>query len=480
MQTGTPARAAAKPDGREATVRRVRKPLILFTMCLAVLIAQLDTSVVTLALKPIDAELRMGIAGLQWVIDAYNLVYASLLLTGGTLGDLYGRRRIFILGVGIFTLGSLICGLAPGETMLIAGRAVTGLGAASMLPTSLAILAITYADGKERAQAIGVWASCNGLAFSVGPTIGGWIVEVFGWRGIFLLIVPVSALALGMALALLAESAHPEGRRLDPSGQVLAIAALGSLTLAAIEGPHWGWTASLTAGCIGLGVASAIVLIGVERRSEGALVPLDLFGRGALASAMAVAALMTFGMYAMLFLMPLYFQSLRGASVVMAGLQLFPMSLTFLMLSQFSGWLSVRFGARGVMTAGMALMGAGLLLLASVSPATSLYAIQAYLIAIGLGLGLNAGPVVAVAVASVPPARSGTASGLVNTARIVGATLGIAVLGSLFAVHVGAGGREGFIAGMRAAFLLGGAGELLGAWIAWLCTPHDSLERKPG
>src|SRR5579863_6838206 len=216
--------------------------LILLTMSLGVLIAQIDTSVVKLAVKEIGASLDAGVTALQWVVDAYNLVYASLLLTAGTLADLFGRRRIFALGIALFTLGSLVCGLAPNAVVLVAGRAIAGLGAALEVPTSLAILTVAYPDTRERTRALGLWASCNGLAFVVGPTVGGVLVDAAGWRSIFLLIVPICIVALALALTAVPESKDPEGRSLDVPGQVLAIAALGSLSVGVIEGPHWGST----------------------------------------------------------------------------------------------------------------------------------------------------------------------------------------------------------------------------------------------
>lgn len=408
-----------------------QRPLILFTMCLGVLIAQVDTSVANLALSPIGAALEAPVNVLQWVLDAYNLVYASLLLTTGTLADLYGRRRMFVLGVATFTLGSLICGFAPGEFVLIGGRAVTGLGAALLVPTSLAILAVTYRDGTERAWAIGIWASCYGVALAIGPTVGGFLVQAAGWRSIFLMVVPLSVAALALALKVLPESSDPQGRRLDLPGQALPVVALCALTLAAIEGPHW--RAPETVLCVAVSIAAAILFLVVERRTEGALLPLEILKRRGLIVAMAIAGLMTFGMYGMLFLVPLYLQQLHGASVVAAGLELLPLSVLYVIVSHRSGPLATRFGARAAMTGGMALMGVGNLLLSLVTARTSLVAIEIDLAILGVGLGLNTGPVNSVAVASVPPARSGTASGLLNTARMVGATLGVAILGAVFA-----------------------------------------------
>jgi EmrB/QacA subfamily drug resistance transporter len=444
-------------------------------MCLGVLIAQVDTSVVNLALTQIGADLQARVSVLQWIIDAYNLVYASLLLTSGTLSDLYGRRLIFALGVTIFTIGSLVCGFAPSEAVLIAGRAVTGLGAALLLPTSLAILAVTYHDAKERAHAIGIWASCYGVALAIGPTLGGVLVNYAGWRSIFLLIVPVSLLALFFALRFLPESRDPRGRHLDLPGQALAIVALATLTIAAIEGPQW--SGQSIALCLAISIVTAALFLAVEARTEGALLPLAILRRRGLSVAAVVASLMTFGMYGMLFLVPLYLQQLRGQSVVMAGLELLPLSLVYVAVSQRVGALATRLGPSAVMTAGMAAMGAGLMLLSLVSAETSLVAIELELAVLGLGLGLNTGPVNSVAVASVPVSRSGTASGVLNTARMVGATLGVAIIGAIFAAHAGTGAPTGFLAGLKAAFHLGGAGEFLGALIAFALIERDALHR---
>ncbi|HKA75137.1 MAG TPA: MFS transporter [Xanthobacteraceae bacterium] len=465
---------------RAQDLAHAHKGAVLFTMCLGVFVAQLDSSVVNLAVKHIGGDLDAGVNQLQWVLDSYNLVYATLLLTGGTLGDLYGRTRIFVLGIGLIAAGSLICALAPNAAILIAGRAVTGLGAALELPTTLAILTVTYADPKERGRAIGIWASLNGVALAVGPTIGGLLVDLVGWRSIFLLVVPVTLLALVMALKAVPESRHPEGRQLDPAGQALAIVALAALSFVAIEGPHMGWTSPAILTLMGTCAVAALLFWRVESGRTGALVPLDIFANRSFSTAITIAGLMTFGMYAMLFLVPLYLQSIGQMSAFAAGLALLPMSITFVIVSQFSGALAKRLGARVMTTSGMGLMGTGLLLLALVSREPNLLLIEAALLIIGAGLGLNTGPVNAVAVASVAPSRSGMASGLINTTRMVGATLGIAVLGSLFAVHAGEGAPESMITGLRLAFLGGAAAELTGAALAFAFIRAGDMEQRSG
>jgi MFS transporter, DHA2 family, methylenomycin A resistance protein len=447
--------------------------LILLTMSLGVLVAQIDTSVVNLAVKQIGASLDAGVTALQWVVDAYNLVYASLLLTAGTLADLYGRRRIFALGIALFTLGSLVCGLAPNAVVLVAGRAIAGLGAALEVPTSLAILTVAYPDTRERTRALGLWASCNGLAFVIGPTVGGVLVDAVGWRSIFLLIIPLCVAALALTATSVPESKDPKGRRLDLPGQALAIAALGALSLGVIEGPRWGWTSAGSIASFAVAVVAAILFLRRQAGVEGALVPLPMLKNRVFAASLGIAAAMTFGMYAMLFLTPLYLQSVRGNNALMTGIEVLPMSVAFVVVSQLSGRLANAFGPRLPMTAGMTMMGTGLFMLALIPLNDSLFLIEAALLVTGCGLGLNTAPVNAVAVANVPAGRSGTASGLVNTARMVGATMGVAVLGAVFATFAAAGGH--FVAGLPPAFIGGGIGEMIGAVAAFVYIRRDSL-----
>ncbi|MBV8751510.1 MAG: MFS transporter [Hyphomicrobiales bacterium] len=453
---------------------------ILVTMSLGVLIAQIDTSVVNLAVKKIGASLGAGVTELQWVVDAYNLVYASLLLTAGTLADLYGRRRIFALGIALFTLGSLVCGFAPNAAVLIGGRAVAGLGAALEIPTSLAILTVAYQDKKERAHALGVWASCNGLAFIIGPTLGGVLVDSVGWRSIFLLIVPICVLALVLTMTSVPESTDPKGRSLDAPGQALAIAGLGALSLAVIEGPRWGWESIGSAAAFVASALSALLFVLRQKDSNGALVPLAMFKNRVFSASLGIAAAMTFGMYAMLFLTPLYLQAGRGDGALLAAIELLPMSVTFVVVSQLSGKIANAYGPRLPMTLGMAMMGTGLFMLALIPLNHSLLLIEAALLVIGCGLGLNTGPVNAVAVANASSARSGTASGLLNTARMVGATLGVALLGAIFAMFSGGSGSGHVAAGLPPAFIVGGIGEMLGALAAFMFIRRDSLDPSAG
>ena len=462
-----------------ATAKETRPRLVLVATSLGVLFAQIDTSVVNLAIRSIDADLHAGISAMQWVVDAYNLVYASFLLTGGTLGDLYGRRRVFVAGILLFIVGTLVCALAPNAATLIAGRVVSGLGAACMVPMSLVLLALAFPDRRERAHAMGVWASCNGLAFIIGPMLGGWLVDTIGWRSIFYMILPVCAAAIALAYAAVRESAEPAGRRLDLPGQALAITGLVAFAFAAIEGSHWGWTSPIIVGTVMLAVAVFALLVFVEGCTPGPLLPLEYLARPTFSASLAIAGLMTFGIYALLFIMPLYFQTVRGETPFVTGLAMMPMPIAFFLVSQFVGHLNNRVGPRVVMTAGMLCMGLGALGLAAIGKTTALLPIELALLVVGVGLGLNTAPVNGVAVAALPPARSGTASGLLNTTRMIGATLGVAILGALFAAHAGphAAGGDEFLTGMRTALAGGGAAELFGAVVAIAFIRKDSLKQ---
>jgi MFS transporter, DHA2 family, methylenomycin A resistance protein len=270
------------------------------------------------------------------------------------------------------------------------------------------------------------------------------------------------------------ESSNPQGRRLDLPGQALAIASLGSLSLAAIEGPRWGWASTGSVAAFSLSIVAAALFLRRQAGATGAVVPLPMLRNRVFAACLAVASAMNFGAYAMLFLTPLYFQTARGASVLDAAILLLPMSLSYMITSQLSGRIANKLGPRAPMTAGMGLMGVGLLMLALIPLNDSLVLIESGLLAIGCGLGLNVGPMNSVAVANVPAARSGTASGLINTARMLGATLGVAALGAVFAMHVAQGvGTQG----LARAFLGGGIVELIGAAVAFAFIRHDSLRR---
>jgi DHA2 family methylenomycin A resistance protein-like MFS transporter len=432
--------------------------LTLATLCAAMLIAQLDTSVVNLATKPIGAEFKAPVSALQWVIDGYNLTYAVLLLSGGLLADLYGRRRIFMAGAALFSTSSVLCALAPSISILVAGRVISGVGAALMLPASLAILRVAWTDPKARARALGIFTGCNGLAFIIGPTLGGLLIAHTDWRSVFFVVVPFGLAALAAAPLTVSESADPQDRHFDGAAQVLGILALGGLAMAAIESQ--GGALAFVALVIAL--AAFLAFLRVERRRGGAaLVPLDLFRIRAFRGAIIATAGMTFGMYGVLFLQLLTWQSTGRLDAVGAGLALVPMAVIFMLVSPFSGALQARLGTRFMTGSGVAIIGCGLLTVSASAGSPSLAGTESGLMLTGLGMGLATGPLTGVAVGAVSAARSGTAAALLNVARMVGATLGVAALGAVFAL------LEDGTEGLRLAMLLGGSAQILAASLCW-------------
>jgi DHA2 family methylenomycin A resistance protein-like MFS transporter len=460
----------------DTTVRRSGTPGLgvshataLLTLCLAVLVAQLDTAVVNLGTHPIGAYFHASVGALQWVVDAYNLTYAVLLLTGGLLADLIGRRKIFITGAAIFTAASLVAAFAPSIGVLIGARAAAGVGAALLIPASLALLRVLWPDSAERGRALGIWAGCNGVALAIGPTLGGVLIQQFGWRSIFLVVVPVSVAAMALAVPTVPESADPHGRSFDGRGQTLGAVGLGALAFAAIEAHSNLWAA--LAGCL-IAAAAIAVFIRAERGTgSGALVPLELFSSRPFSAASVATTAMTFGMYGVIFLLPLTWQSTRGLGPTAAGIALIPMALVFVLVSPFSGKLAEWLGVRVTTAGGVAVIGVGLLLIGTTAGQSSLVFAEVGLALTGIGMGFATGPLMGEAVGAVRAARSGTASAVINVARMVGATIGVAALGAVYAAFQG--GPEG----LRCAMILGGVAQLSGAAYAWRSTARGAGDR---
>jgi EmrB/QacA subfamily drug resistance transporter len=474
-------RVFARPWHAEADVMRHTKPeqiagtampasakrhwLTLPTLCAAVLIAQIDTSVVNLATRPIGDYFGAPVDALQWVVDSYNLVYASLLLSGGLLADLLGRRRVFMAGAAIFTLASLLCGLAPTVGVLIAGRALTGLGAALLLPSSLAIVRVAWPDPAERGRALGIWTGCNGLGLAIGPTLGGVLIHGFGWRSIFLIVAPLGLAAFVAAIRAVPESSDPQDRDFDVVAQICGALALGGFAVAAIESHR-----AIIAAAIALAIAAVAFacFLAIERkRGAAALVPLSIFSipefRGAATATMG----MTFGMYGMMFLLPLFWLSAGTLGATTAGLAMTPSAIAYIATSPLSGRLTEKLGARFMTACGVAIIGCGLLTIGVTASMTQIIGPEIGLALTGLGMGLATGPLMAVAVSAVPAARSGTAAALINVARMSGATIGVAILGAIYAL-AGDG-----LSGLRIALLLGGGAQVTAAAIAWRATRQE-------
>ncbi len=384
-----------KPD-RDAPARQhPRERLVLLTLCLGVLVAQLDTSVVNLATEPLGRAFGASVTALQWVLDGYNLSYAVLLLSGGLIADLYGRRLAFQAGAAIIGVASLACAWAPSIEWLIGARVAIGAGSALLLPASLAIVRVVWADPVQRRWALGIWASCNGLAFAIGPTVGGFMIGSLGWQSVFVLAVPLALAALLLAWSV-PESADPQHRRFDLPGQVLGATALASLVFAAIEahGDRSGWLLPLAIAAVALPA-----FVAIERRTgPAALVPLDLFRSARFCGAIVATSSMTFGIYGLIFLLPLLWQASGVLGPAGAGLGLLPCAAVFFLVSLRSGALIARLGVQLTTAGGTALIGVGLLALAGTEAGRPLIAAECVLALIGVGMGLNTGPLMSVAV----------------------------------------------------------------------------------
>jgi DHA2 family methylenomycin A resistance protein-like MFS transporter len=400
-------------------------------MCFGLFMVMLDNTVVNLALPTIQRELSSGLTGLQWIVDAFTLLLASLMLTGGTLGDLYGRKRMFMVGLAAFTAGSLFCALSPSVGMLIGGRAVQGVGAALVMPATLAILTYTFHDPKERAQAIGIWAGISGVSLALGPVLGGVMVDSFGWQSIFYLNVPIGLVALVITARVVRESKNPRARGLDLPGQILAVVGLASLTYAFIEANNYGWgSARIVTLFVLAGVALAAFALW-ETRARDPMLQLNFFKNVTFTGANIVGLLVNFGFFGMLFFLALFMQNVQGFSPTGAGARQLPNTLAVMIVAIIAGRIVGRVGARLPVTAGMFLLGSAILLFETVQATTSYGAYWWILVVQGIGTGLVFSPMTAAVMSTVPTARAGMASATFNTTRQVGGVFGIALLGTI-------------------------------------------------
>ncbi|MFL6075877.1 MAG: MFS transporter [Mycobacteriales bacterium] len=436
-------------------------------------LAVMSTTVVSVALPAIGADLRAGPTDLQWTVDAYVLVYASLLVAGGVAGDRWGRKGAFLLGVALFGLGSLAAGLAPSVPLLLAGRVAQGLGPALLVPGSLTILRATFADPRERAAAIGLWSTSSGLALAVGPVLGGAIVDGVGWRGVFLLNVPLAALLALLAAGYVPRLPRVAGHGFDWLGAVLTTGALAAVAYALIDGQRRGWTSAAVLVTAGAGVAGLAVFVWWETRVAAPLVDVTLFTRPAFAVANVAALVVFFAFVGGIVYLSAYFQQVQGRSPVVAGLEVSAIGAAFALAAPVSGRLVGRVGPRGPMLAGLAGAGLATLGLLRLRPDTGPGGVWWNLALVGAGAGLCLTPMTAIAVSAVDADRAGMASAVHNALRQLGQVLGVAVLGAL--VYGGlpggaAGGRrldpadrQAFVTGLHHALAASGLALLAAA-----------------
>lgn len=407
-----------------------RRRLTLVAMCIGQGMILLDNTIVNVALPAIQRGLGVTPGNLEWTVNAYALALASLIILGGTLGDRYGRRRLYLVGLVVFTAGSLACGLPRTDVELILCRGLQGVGAALMAPLTLSILVDAFPP-EERTTAIGVWASVAGLGFGAGPIVGGLLIARFGWQSVFWVNVPLGVIGFVLALSVVRESRDPHARSIDPGGNTLVTAGLFLLTFALIETNVHPWLSLYTLGLLAAAAIALALFVAHEARTSEPMVPLGLFRNRAFSTANAIYVLAYAALAPMFFFVTLFFQNVRGWSAVETGLSWIPLNAFFLLVAPFAGRLATRFGSRHVNTAGFLLASVGMFGLAPIDPTSGFSAVWPWYLLGGLGYGMLVPAVSSAAMSAVPADHSGAGSGILNSSRQVGAAVGLAVLGSL-------------------------------------------------
>jgi EmrB/QacA subfamily drug resistance transporter len=431
---------------------RRRRLVILAVCCLSLLLVGMDVTIVNVALPSIRRDLNVSLSGLQWTIDAYVLVLASLLMLAGSTADRLGRRAIFQTGLVIFSVGSLLCSLAPGLGWLVAFRMVQAIGASMLNPVAMSIITNVFTEPRERARAIGVWGGVVGISLGLGPIVGGVLVESIGWRSIFWINLPIGLAAIGLTARFVPESRAPRARRVDPVGQLLVMVALASMTYAIIDAPRAGWTSSTTVGLLALAIGAIGALLAYEPRRVDPLLELRFFRSAPFSGATAIA-ICSFGAFSgFLFLNTLYLQEVRGLSALQAGLSTLPLAVMTLIFAPLSGRLVGSRGPRIPLLAAGTAMCAGGLMLVRLDPNTSLAWLLASYLVFGLGFGLVNAPITNTALSGMPRSQAGVAAAIASTSRQVGSALGVAVVGSALSSGLAGPLRAGFAAASHSAW----------------------------
>jgi EmrB/QacA subfamily drug resistance transporter len=440
----------------------------------------LDNTVVNVALPSIERDLDARLSELEWIVTGYALTFAALMLTGGKLADLLGRRRIFIAGLAVFTASSLACALAPNPEFLIGARVVQGVGAAFMNPATLSIITATFPP-RERGAAIGIWAGVSATALAIGPFVGGLLTEHVGWSSIFFVNVPIGVLAIVASLLLIDESKDmSDGQRLDPAGLATATAGLFALSYGLIEANNFGWGSARIIGAFAVAVVALASFVLLETRQRRPMLDLALFRSSTFTGANLVVLLLSLSMFGVLFFVPLYMQNVLGYSPVQAGAAFLPLTLLIVLIAPLAGRRSDRLGSRGLLTFGMALVGGQLLYLSRLGVDASYWQLLPGMLLGGIGIACVMSPATAAALSGVPVDRAGVGSAVVNTARQLGGSLGIAFLGAIVA-HQAAKGRtpEAFVHGLSDALVLGCVIALAGAVAAAVLVRSHAEPRDP-
>jgi EmrB/QacA subfamily drug resistance transporter len=465
-----------------------RKWWTLGAVAFGLFMIMLDNTIVNVALPAMQRDLDIGLSELEWVVNGYALTFAVLMLTGGKLADLLGRRLIFIVGLAIFTGASLACGLAPNASVLIGARVVQGVGSALMNPATLSIITATFPP-RQRGMAIGIWAGVSAMALAIGPLLGGVITEQINWSWIFFINVPIGLLAIVVARIVIVESRDTsEEQRLDLPGLVASAAGLFALTYALIEANTYGWTSGRILGLFGVSAAALAAFVGLELRQRVPMLDLSLFRNATFAGANTVMLLVALAMFGIFFFLSLFVQNVLGYSATEAGASFLPMTILIVLVAPLAGRVSDKIGSRWPMGAGMTLLAVSLLLFARLDPGASYWEILPGMIVGGLGMALTMAPTTAAAMGSVPVDKAGVGSAVLNSMRQVGGSLGIAVMGAIVAsqVHAPRGDARAlgqFVNGLHDALYVAAAIAFSAAIVAVLTVrkyrhaePHAVLE----
>jgi EmrB/QacA subfamily drug resistance transporter len=418
---------------------RGRRQLVLLICCMSLLLIGLDITIVNVALPSIHRSLGASVSGLQWTVDAYTLVIASLLILAGSTADRVGRKLIFRLGLLLFTLGSALCAAAPSLALLIVARVLQAVGASMLNPVALSIIRTVFTDPRERAAAVGTWSATVGVSMALGPVVGGALVDTIGWRFIFLVNVPVGIIALILTTIYVPESRAEHPRRIDPVGQLLVIVGLFSLVYAIIEGPGHGWMSTEIVSLFAVSIISLAALVGWELRHPEPLIEMRFFRSAPFAGASAIAVCAFAAFSGFLFLNTLYLQEARGMSAFDAGLCTLPIALVSMVLAPVSGRIVGTRGSRlPLLLSGLSLMTSPILL-TQLDVHTPLALLLLSYVLFGVGFGMVNPPITNTALSGMPPAQAGVAAAIASTSRQVGGTLGIAVIGATVAAAAGVG-----------------------------------------
>ena len=411
--------------------RPVRPNLVLAICCMSLLIVSMDATIVNVALPTIRRELSASTTGLQWVVDSYTTVVASLLMLSGSLADRFGRRRTFQVGLTIFTLASALCSVAPTIGVLVAFRALQAVGGSMLNPVAMSIITNTFREPRARARAIGVWGAVVGVSMALGPIVGGGLTQTLGWRSIFWINLPIGAAAILLTQRFVPESKAPRARRVDPVGQLLVCAALSSLTFAIIEGHRKGWGSPLILALFTVSACAVIALCWYEPRRTEPLLDLRFFRSIPFSSATLIAVCMFSAFAGFGFLNALYLQEVRGMAPLRTGLYTLPLAVMTSFCAPISGRLVGRYGSRpSLVTAGIATTTSALIL-TQLRVDTSLAQLVAAYVIFGLGFGMVNPPITHTAVSGMPLAQAGLAAAIASTSRLVGASMGVAIGGTL-------------------------------------------------